>query len=110
MDGGAPGPFEGGRAELYMYDAEDDVWSDPNDAFERDDLDDEGSFALLVYDGAGAPRRVELWVGGDSKLSYERDSDIVAVGKAFAESVGHGALPVSLVFQGDETDDFWAFF
>ena len=109
-DGGAPGPFEGGKAELYAYDAEEDIWSDPLDTFERDDLDDEGSFALVVYDAAGAARRVELWVGGDSKLSYERDSDIIAVGKAFAESIGGGGMPVSLVFQGEETDDFWAFF
>ena len=53
---------------------------------------------------------VFFWLGGESPLSYERDSDIAEVARDFLQSKGLAELPLTLVFQGEETDGFWEYF
>jgi hypothetical protein len=102
--GGAHGPP--GGAELYAY----PEWENLS-MFDSDDLLEEGAFALLVFSETGAAERVVLWVGNDSQLSYERDSDILEVGREFTAAKGCPDAPVTLVFQGEEEDEsFWKYF
>jgi hypothetical protein len=101
----------GGRAELYAAPGPSGSaeWEDLS-MFDTDDLDENGAFLLVVYDGGGGARSAHFWVGGESPLSYERDSDIVEVAHGFLAGKGHTELPISLVFQGEEPDTFWEHF
>jgi len=110
-EGEDEGDGGGGKAELYMApDGSGSAeWSNLS-MFDSEDLDENGCFLLLVYDAAGKASAAHFWVGSESPLSYERDSDIVEVGHEFLGTMGHSALPITLVFQGDEEEAFWEHF
>ena len=100
-----------GKAELYAAPGAsgDGEWENLS-MFDSDDLDENGTFLLLCYNASGAAVKGLFWVGGESPLSYERDSDIVEVAHDFLQTKGMGELPITLVFQGDEEESFWAHF
>ena len=68
------------------------------------------AFLLLCYNGGGKAIKAMFWVGGESPLSYERDSDIVEIGREFVATKGLFELPITLVFQGEEEQSFWDWF
>ena len=111
-EGAGAGPTEGGSAELYQApgpSGDASAWEDLS-MFDSDDLDENHAFLLLCYDAERVARNAQFWIGGESPLSYERDSDIVEVARDFLSSKGLDELPISLVFQGDEDGAFWDHF
>jgi hypothetical protein len=79
--------------------------------FDRDDLLDEGVFALLCYRrDRKTPEHVMLWVGGESDWTGERDADIMPLIHEFVEAKGLPELPGTIVHQTEEEDGFWDYF
>jgi len=109
-DGGSDGAQRRGEpfSELYSYPG----WENLS-LFDCDDLLEEGIFALLTYqEDHKTPKRVMLWVGGESEASGERDADIMEIAEEFLQAKELGQLPAVIVHQGeeDEAEGFWDFF
>ena len=99
---------DGGAALVFAYPDWDEV-----PMFTRSDFESHCAFAVLCKDANGLPGRVVMWVGEDSSLGDERDSDIMEIGKEFvAELELPAAVPMDLMFEADadEADAFYDYF
>eukprot|EP00962_Isochrysis_galbana_P003294 scaffold919_cov86-Isochrysis_galbana.AAC.4 len=111
-------PRDAAPSELYLAAREPggDVseW-EPLGMFDSDDLDGEGVLILLT------PGRIYLWIGAEAEAEGGgkwSEAAAMAVVKDFAAQHGAGSrvqllspapsLPVSILRQGEEGDDFWA--
>ena len=111
-DGGAisskSAASDGGTAAVFAYPDWDEI-----PMFTRGDFEPQCAFAILCRDAEGTPGRLVMWVGDESGLSEERDSDIIDIGKEFAlELELPSALPVELLFEADaeEGDPLYEYF
>ena len=112
-EGEAADDDDGGEKKAELYQApglEGSAEWESLSMFDSDDLDENEAFLLLCYDSSNKPKSAQFWLGGESPLSYERDSDIAEVARDFLQSKGLAELPLTLVFQGEETDGFWEYF
>ena len=94
------------KAELFAY----PDWEDLS-MFDRDDLLPDGVFALLCYAADGkTPEKVMLWVGEESELVSERDSDLMEVVAEFTAERELGEIAAEIVHESEEPDAFWEYF
>lgn len=90
-------PSEGGYAEVYAFPDWDQI-----PMFTRADFEPQCAFAILLLDQAGAPGKLVMWIGDDSPLCEERDSDIIDSGKEVLSELSLPAnVPVELLFETD---------
>ena len=68
------------------------------DDVSADDLDENNAFLMLVSRGSKVVA-AHFWIGSESPLSYERDSDIAAVAHGFLEGKGLGRTEMAIAAQ-----------
>ena len=74
--------------------------------FTRADFEAGCGFAVVLSDADGVAGKLVMWVGDESALSEERDSDILALGSEAAQELElPSGLPVELLFEADAEDD-----
>ncbi|KAL1524506.1 hypothetical protein AB1Y20_019400 [Prymnesium parvum] len=97
---------EGTRAELYCYPDWQQLAS-----YSKDNLEEDGILALLVFDAEGTVAHIYLWVGSDSWLSCERDKEIYEVAREFVDAKGLPTdVEVTIAHETEEPDAFLKYF
>ena len=94
-------PEDGGYATVFIYPEWEEV-----PMFTRADFEAGCGFAVVLSDADGVAGKLVMWVGDESALSEERDSDILALGSEAAQELElPSGLPVELLFEADAEDD-----